>query len=47
MTARVAFGTKKQLAGMRPRFKAERARARALPATPQWDWDGLPGREAA
>jgi hypothetical protein len=47
VTARVAFGTKRKLADMRPLFKAERARARALSATPPWDWDGLPGREAA
>lgn len=47
VTARVAFGTKQQLADMQPLFKAERARARALAATPEWAWDGLPGREAA
>lgn len=44
VTARVAFGTKQLLVGMRPLFKAERARARS--ATQRWDWDGLPGREA-
>jgi hypothetical protein len=47
VTARVAFGTKQLLADMRPLFKAERARARALSATSRWDWDGLPGRGAA
>lgn len=47
VTARVTYGTKQQLADMRPLSKAERKRARALSATPLWDWDGLPGREAA
>ncbi|MDJ0375787.1 hypothetical protein QMK19_41050 [Streptomyces sp. H10-C2] len=47
VTARVAYGTKRQLADMRPLFKAERARARALSTSAQWNWDGLPGREAA
>src|SRR4051812_37272486 len=47
VTARVTYGTKQQLADIRPLFKAERKRARALSATPQWDWDGLPGQEAA
>ncbi|WUH88708.1 hypothetical protein OG900_38740 [Streptomyces sp. NBC_00433] len=39
ITARVTFGTKKQLTGMRLLFKTERARAGALSATPQWDWE--------
>ncbi|MCM2424254.1 hypothetical protein [Streptomyces sp. RKAG293] len=47
VTARVAYGTKQLLADMRPLFKAERQRARALSTTSPWDWDGLPGREAA
>lgn len=47
VTARLAYGTEQQLAALRPLVKAERARARALAKTPQWDWDGLPGREAA
>lgn len=46
-TARVAFGTKQQLADTRPLFTAERARARALPTTSHWDCGGLPGQEAA
>ncbi|MCM2425083.1 hypothetical protein [Streptomyces sp. RKAG337] len=32
---------------MRPLFKAERERARVLSRTSHWDWDRLPGREAA
>lgn len=47
VTARLAYGTKQQLAALQPLVKAERARARALAKTPPWDWDGLPGREAA
>lgn len=47
VTAQVVFGTKKQLADMRPLFMAEQARARALSASPQWAGDGPPGPEAA
>lgn len=47
ITARVTFGTKQLLADMRPLFKAERERAKALSKTAPWDWRELPGREAA
>ncbi|MCZ4126182.1 hypothetical protein [Streptomyces sp. H39-S7] len=47
VTARVAYGTKRQLADKQPLFTAERSRARALATSAPWDWDGLPCREAA
>ncbi|MET7765744.1 hypothetical protein ABZS71_28395 [Streptomyces sp. NPDC005393] len=39
VTARRAYGTRARLAALRPLFKAERQRARALSAAPEWDWD--------
>ncbi|MEU9428547.1 hypothetical protein AB0D87_38010 [Streptomyces sp. NPDC048342] len=47
VTARVAFGTKDVLKGLKPLFKAERERARKLARSPEWSASGLPGREAA
>ncbi|MDX2567493.1 hypothetical protein [Streptomyces scabiei] len=47
VTARVAYGTKEVLKGLKPLFKAERDRARKLRSSPEWSAVGLPGREAA
>ncbi|QTI87210.1 hypothetical protein [Streptomyces sp. AgN23] len=47
VTARVAFGTKETLRGLKPLFKAERERAKRFAREPEWSTEGLSGREAA
>jgi hypothetical protein len=47
VTARAQFGTREQLAALKPLFQGEKKRAKALAREEPWRTAGLPGRETA